>query len=38
MDTAVKKTDCVFPTEGSSPAATKLFGKIMDSLDDSVAS
>ena len=33
-----QKRDCVFPTEGSSLAATKLFGKIMDSLGDSIAS
>lgn len=33
-----QKADYFFPREGSSPAAPKLFGKIMDSLDDSITS
>lgn len=33
-----QETDCVFPMEGSSPAATKLFGKVTGSLGGSTAS
>lgn len=33
-----QKEDCVFSAKGLSVAATKLFGNIMDSLNDSSAS